>query len=591
MCGIAGMVARPGSSPDEDIVRSMAAGLRHRGPDGDGFFSGRTVCVAHTRLSIIDLDGGAQPISSADGVTVAVNGEVYNYLELRKELNPENFATNSDSEALLHLYAQRGIDGLSDARGMFGFVIVDARGPAERIILGRDPFGIKPLYYCQRPDGLYFASEIGPIRSATGQAQPLRPASIDSFLQLQFCPTSHTMFEEIERVAPGEILEVTGGEVIPRSNVAALPRRAERTKFAGLDPLESTLLDSVSVHQRSDVPYGLFLSGGIDSTILLALMARLNDRPVVAITSGFPGATSVADERSEAAHSAKAFGAEHHQTTIDAAEFWTLLPEVVMALDDPVADFAVLPTFKMAREARAMGLKVVLCGEGGDELFAGYGRYRRALFAPFWQGGRKFRATGKCQFPGLLRHPSDRWRAPIRDALDDAHRGRDLSRLQTAQFVDCAEWLPNDLLTKLDRCLMAHGVEGRTPFLDPEVARYAFPLRDRDKIRRGLGKYPLRSWLQQNFPAARPFGKKRFFSVPVAEWIGSEKATVAPLVANHPAVREQCFPDAVTALFQSDGKRHGFAQWLLLFYALWHDLHVAGRPLEPGMRVHDLLAG
>src|SRR6185437_14263267 len=244
--------------------------------------------------------------------------------------------------------------------------------------------------------------------------------------------------------------------------------------------LDTDLEDSVRVHQRSDVPYGLFLSGGIDSATIATLMARLNERPVTAYTCGFdaPGAR---DERAQAEKVARALNLDWRETRFDEADFWRLLPQVAWALDDPTADYATLPTYKLAEAAKGT-LTVVLTGEGGDELFGGYGRYRRAL-RPAWLGGRA--AEPRPDDPKLV----ERWRA-------EAVAPPGLSALQRAQWADITTWLPNDLLLKLDRCLMAHGLEGRTPFLDREVADFAFPLPDRLKVQGRYGKWLLRKWLE-----------------------------------------------------------------------------------------------
>ncbi len=347
-------------------------------------------------------------------------------------------------------------------------------------------------------------------------------------------------------------------------------------------------MDSVLVHQRSDVPYGMFLSGGIDSSALLACMAKLNDRPVRAFTAGFPG-TDARDERAHAKTVARAAGAEHIEIEVTENDFWTTLPAIAAAMDDPAADYATLPTYLLAKEA-ARHLKVVLCGEGGDELFAGYGRYRSAL-RPRWFGGRQMRRRGIFDRLGILRAATG-WR----DGMEDAERriaAGGGTRLQQAQALDCADWLPNDLLVKVDRCLMAHGLEGRTPFLDPKVAEFAFRLPDALKIRNGMGKYLLRKWLARALPAADAFSRKRGFTVPVAEWIAKRASALAPLVARNEGVAQICHPDKVDALFRTfgakAGKRDGTACWQLLFYALWHRIHVEGR--DVGRRHHDRAGG
>jgi asparagine synthase (glutamine-hydrolysing) len=317
------------------------------------------------------------------------------------------------------------------------------------------------------------------------------------------------------------------------------------------------LEDSVRVHQRSDVPYGLFLSGGIDSATIATLMARLNARPVTAFTCGFeaPGAK---DERAAAEKVACALNLDWRETSFGEADFWRVLPQIAWALDDPTADYATLPTYKLAEAAKGT-LTVVLTGEGGDELFGGYGRYRRAL-RPKWLGGR--RAEPRPDDPALLA----RWRSEARPPPG-------LTPLQQAQWADVATWLPNDLLLKLDRCLMAHGLEGRTPFLDPAVAAFAFPLADRFKTRGRYGKWLLRKWLERACPAAEPWARKQGFTVPVEAWIAPRAAQIGARVAGIEAVRRLRTAEQVTAVFANDGAA---GRWPLLFFAVWSLIHLEG---------------
>ena len=265
----------------------------------------------------------------------------------------------------------------------------------------------------------------------------------------------------------------------------------------------------------------------------------------------------------------------HVEVPFEEKDFWDLLPACTAAMDDPAADYAILPSFKLAREA-AREFKVVLSGEGGDELFAGYGRYRDAM-RPWWRLGRRMRRTGVFDGLGVLRETPGHWRAGIAAAEAAAERAV-RSRLQVAQATDCADWLPNDLLTKLDRCLMAHGLEGRTPFLDPQVARFAYLLPDGLKVEGDLGKALLRRWVDAKMPAVGAFARKRGFTVPVAEWIAGRGAELGELVARRPAIEAIANPGAVRALFAKPEGRAGFACWVLLFYALWHIRHVEGKP-------------
>jgi asparagine synthase (glutamine-hydrolysing) len=584
MCGIAGLMTTDGAAANGAALAAMLAALRHRGPDGEGHHAAADVGLVHARLAIIDLATGQQPLRDAGGAALIANGEIYNYLELRRAMPGQAFATQSDCEPALHLFRRHGIAYADELRGMYAIAVHDPA--AGQLLLSRDPFGIKPLYYSETPLGFAFASEPRALLAAGLVTPRVQARARDELLQLQFTTGRETIFAGVNRVLPGETLLLRQGRVMERRRRAALPAGGPENWDEGeaLQRLEAALVDSVGVHQRADVPYGMFLSGGIDSAALLALMARLNARPVRAYTIGFADAAQ-ADERAHARELAGAVGADHVSVEFSEQDFWDLAPAVAAAVDDPAADYAVLPTWKLARVA-AKDVKVVLSGEGGDELFAGYGRYRSAQ-RPWWLGGRTMRARGIFDGLDVLRQPATGWRDGILGAESTAAEpGR--TPLQVAQAVDCADWLPNDLLIKLDRCLMAHGVEGRTPFLDPAVAAVAFRLADGLKVRRGLGKYLLRRWLANALPQAKPLSRKRGFTVPVGEWIRRRGAALGPLVARQPGVAEIAAPEAVIGLYRSGGKRADFAAWVLLFYALWHNRHILGR--SSGGGVFDVLA-
>ncbi len=587
MCGIAGIMTRDGSAPEPEALDRLAAALGHRGPDGTGRHRAGSVGMVQTRLAIIDLETGDQPFDEPGGAALIANAEIYNYVELRRdELAEIALVSDSDCEPALHLYRRLGADYVRRLRGMYAIAVHDR--PAERLVLARDPFGIKPLYFAETERAFVFASEPQALVGA-GLIEPrLNAKARNEFFQLQFVAGPETLFAGIMRVLPGETLIVEAGRIVERRQIPALPEGAPEdvSEAEALERLDRAFADSVEVHQRSDVPYGMFLSGGIDSSAVLAMMARLSERPVRAFTVGFSG-TGVHDERAHARDVARAVGAEHVEVDFTEADFWTLLPEVAVSLDDGAADYAVLPTYKLA-ESAGRDLKVILSGEGGDELFAGYGRYRRAM-RPWWLGGRSMRTRGTFDGLGVLREETTVWRNPIAAAeASAAVAGR--SRLQAAQAADCVDWLPHDLLIKLDRCLMAHAVEGRTPFLDPVLAEAVFRLPDRLKVRRRLGKWLLRRWLDTHLPEALPFTAKRGFTVPVAEWIAARGAALAPLVARQPGIEEACRPDAVEALFRDGARRAGFACWVLLFYALWHRHHMLGR-LPAGDALETLAAG
>jgi asparagine synthase (glutamine-hydrolysing) len=388
----------------------------------------------------------------------------------------------------------------------------------------------------------------------------------ENLLALNYTLGGGTIFKGVERLRPGEVQAGDGAgapTLRPWLETAAAPSFTSEAE--AIRQLDAVLEDSVRVHQRSDVPYGLFLSGGIDSAAIASLMSRLNERPVVAFTCGFdvPGA---ADERAQAERVARALNLDWREVSFGEEDFWRILPQIAWTLDDPTTDFATLPTYKLAEAAKGT-LTVVLTGEGGDELFGGYGRYRRAL-RPGWLGGRPAEPQVDAPFlkdggAGALA----RWRQ-----AGAAPNG--LTPLQRAQWADIQTWLPNDLLLKLDRCLMAHGLEGRTPFLDREVAAFAFNLPDRMKVRGRHGKWLLRQWLERVCPAAQPWARKQGFTVPVAAWIAPRARDLGPRIAGSPGVRAVCDPDAVRAVFDDD--RHAKTRWPLLFFAVWHAIHLEG---------------
>ena len=575
MCGIAGLIMAPGvPPPGAAVLEALGRALAHRGPDGGGHsVVGRTALV-HTRLAIIDLAGGDQPLFAGAAALVA-NGEVYNYRELQAELTEAgiDLSTGSDCEPPLHLWLRDGPAYAARLRGMYAIAVHDRS--SRSVTLTRDPFGIKPLYTAAIEGGLAFASEPQALLAAGLVQRALRKPARDELLQVQFTTGADTIFEGIQRVLPGETLRVADGHILERTREAALPEGGTETitEAAALARLDAALERSVDLHQRSDVPYGMFLSGGVDSAAVLAMMARLNARPVLAFTAGFdvPGAP---DERERAGVLARAVGARHETVAITEAMVWRHLPEIVACMDDPAADYAIIPTWFLARRARA-DVKVVLSGEGGDEIFAGYGRYRSAM-RPWWQGGRGMRLRGTFDRLDVLRARPLGWRDGLAAAEGQAGLpGR--SRLAAAQATDVADWLPHDLLLKLDRCLMAHGVEGRTPFLDRAVAAAGFRLPDGMKVRDGRGKWLLRKWLSEHMPEAQPFAPKQGFTVPVGPWIAGQAARLGPLVAAQPGVIEVAKPARVEAMFHAaSGRREGFAAWTLLFYALWHRTHILG---------------
>ncbi|MFL5283344.1 MAG: asparagine synthase (glutamine-hydrolyzing) [Rhodopila sp.] len=575
MCGIAGLSLSSGATPpDPAVLSKLINALHHRGPDGTGHAVMGRVALLHNRLSIIDLVSGDQPLFAGPATLVA-NGEVYNYRELRAAMPGVTFATNSDCEPPLHLWLRHGVDYAKQLRGMYAIAIHER--VQRTVTLTRDPFGIKPLYIAQVEGGLAFASELQALLEAGLVKRAVRPAAVEELLQLQFTTGVDTIIPGIQRVLPGETLTCLDGHIMDRQRINPVPAEPPEAidEDAAMARLDAALMESVDLHQRSDVPYGMFLSGGIDSSVLITLMSRLNEQPVLAFTAGFDAPGSV-DEREQAAAIARAVGAKHEAIEVTESMVWRHLPEIVAAMDDPTMDYAIIPSWFLARRAR-QDVKVVLTGEGGDEIFGGYKRYRKAML-PWWRGGKAMWATGSFDRVPVLRNKPTAWRDGMAAAeIRAAEGGR--STLAAGQALDMTDWLPHDLLLKLDRCMMAHAVEGRTPFLDPGVMAAAYRLPDEMKLRGEMGKWILRKWLEKNLPAAQPFAPKTGFTVPVGAWIKGQGTRLGPLVAAQPGVQEIAHPDQVESLFRNIRRwRHGFACWKLLFYALWHRRHIQGLP-------------
>ncbi len=570
MCGLAGLMTRDGRAPDPATLDALIAALRHRGPDAEGCHVRGDTALAHTRLSIVDLQTGDQPLFGADGLALVANAEIYNDPTLRAAMPDYPFRTRSDCEPVLPLYTAHGAGFARHLRGMYALALHDPA--AGRLVLARDPFGIKPLYYTEAASGFAFASEPQALLRAGLAARAIDPARRTELLQLKFTTGAATIFPGISRVLPGETLVIEGGRIVARERLDPL-----RGPAAPGD-LDAVLSESVTAHLRSDVPYGLFLSGGIDSSALLWLMHRATGERVQAITIGYDGADA-SDESAGALAVARAVGARCERIAMTEADFWALAPRIAASLDDPTTDAAALPTWLLGRAASGQ-LKVTLCGEGGDEMFAGYGRYRRAV--PPWRFvQRRPRSGGVFEdIPGLA---LEGWRAGLAQAEREAAPGR--SAVAAMQALDCAEWLPNDLLIKLDRCLMAHAVEGRTPFVDPLVAAFAFGLPDRCKLDWRRGKLALRHWLAARLPQAEPFARKRGFKPPIGRWMAARAEALGRLVAAAPGVAGFARPQAVRAVFAGGDAQ---ARWSLLFYALWHAHHLLG--VDASGSVEDVLA-
>jgi len=585
MCGISGYFLKPGQAHPGDCLSRMRQALRHRGPDGEGEHQMGQAGFAHTRLSIIDLADGAQPFVKDDQMLIA-NGEIYNHQELRHDVSYA-FESRSDCEVALPLWLKDGPDFVRTLRGMYALALYDRVN--DRGLLVRDPFGIKPLYYIETPAGLFFASEICALREA-GLLSDEAPSRLQGayILDRQYAPIPP--FENVKRVMPGEMLEIHGGRIIAHHRDR--PLEHDISEDAGLEQLDRMLESSIEAHLLSDVPYGMFLSGGVDSACILAMMARLNTAPVNAYTVVFDtaGQGRSVDESGLASYLCENLGARHCIVPFGADDFDRIAGLAALACDDPVADYAILPTLHLAKRA-AEDVKVILSGEGGDEFFAGYGRYRSAtgMFR-----SKPLRRPGPALRSGILQ--PDLAHLLRQDMKEHEEKGIPLwqrilepeESLRQVQAQDIEEWLPDNLLIKLDRCLMRHGVEGRTPFIDRELSAYGFHLPRREKINSRQGKFLLKKWLHKALPEAGAFSRKRGFTVPVGDWIAQRADTLVPLLNAQPGLSSLVREGALEPIIRKAAHGQGQLAWRLLFYALWHQIHLGG--VAADQPITDILA-
>ncbi len=601
MCGIAGIYLAEGAV-DPGLLTEMAGRLRHRGPDHVGTHQAGGLGLAHTRLSIIDLAGGHQPLFARDGrLALIANGEIYNHVELRAALEARGhrFTTHSDCETILHAYAEYGLDFLQHLGGMFAFALYDA--DQQQLILARDRLGMKPLFIAPRARDVLFASELKALLPAFNRTPAIHAEALAQYLQNQNSTGRETIFTGIERLLPGEAVLVKNGQVTQRwsywSALRVRPRELDYPQAcAEFDVLMETVMRE---HMRADVPFGLFLSGGVDSTTLLGLLSRYKDEPIRTFSLGFPG-SGVGDELSTAEELARHFGSHHTVLKPDGQSMLQRLAYSVWSADDLMRDFANLPTSLLAEVAGAE-LKVVFSGEGGDEAFAGYGRYRAGRVERFFKdllqpGSGGFRTVGNFRgdmprrlFGPALRQAARRWRAPIIQAWAETPRA--WSDLQRMQYVDLTTALPDNLLVKADRMLMGWSLEGRLPFVDHRVVEFGLALPDHLKIEGKQGKMFLKRWASQFVPGDHLWRKKRGFKVPVGEWLrGDYLQRVGAALRRDPAIAEWFQPQAVQMLIerqqrQGDVTKNIFA---LLQFALWHRLFIAGNGAAPPAQIDPL---
>ena len=628
MCGIAGY-AGWGASPaaSESHLRAMCGAIRHRGPDDEGHHVASSVALGMRRLSVIDPAGGQQPIANEDGsVQVVFNGEIYNHRELHAALvrGGHRLETRSDTETLVHLYEDLGDRMVHRLRGMFAFAIWDAR--RRRLLLARDRVGIKPLYYWESGGGIAFASEVRSLLALDRFQGRLDPRAVAHYLSLGYVPEPLSVFEGVRKLPPGHTLVWEAGRPAALTRYWTPVRDEVRVdEREAVGELRRLLSESVRYHLESDVPLGAFLSGGIDSSTVVAEMQRQMDRPVKTFSIGFEE-----PEFNEAPHArrvAEAIGTEHTELIVR-PDADALIEEVIRAFDEPFADSSALPTFLVSQLARRH-VTVALSGDGGDELFGGYNRYlellrRRELAAPVrWAlaaGARRLPhgAWGRNRLVDLSRTRRGRYAATVASPLSvaegglalpevaalgprsldtlagpwfDEARGRDFATQMT--LVDLQSYLPGDILTKVDRMSMAVSLEARVPLLDHQVVEFAVGLPSRLKMRDGTGKWILREAIRDLVPPAVLSKPKQGFGVPLRKWFRYElRHRVDGLRRSWSPIYEYVDAAAVarvSAEHQTGRRDQSATLWRLLVLDMWLTGLTAGaiaRPSElAGVRV------
>lgn len=610
MCGICGIIADdPAACVDPAVVNVMMDTLRHRGPDGSGKHLDGRVGLGHRRLAIIDLAQGEQPMYNEDrSVVVAFNGEVYNYVELRKDLQARGhcLATQSDTEVLVHLYEDFGDNFVTRLNGMFAFALWDAK--KQRLLAARDRLGEKPFYYCQRNGRFLFASELKGLLAAPWVTPKVNLASLDHFLAYGYVPAPHTIFEDVYKLPAAHVLVWESGTVhtAPYWEAKLEPHRGLRDGEY-VEELRRRLNESIRIRLRSDVPLGAFLSGGIDSSAVVALAAAQMNHPLETFCVGFN--FDAFDESRYARLVADRFGTKHHEIVVRDLDV-SVFPELVAHFDEPFADPSALPTYYVTREARRH-VTVCLSGDGGDELFAGYDQYAgsRRRWVDFVPAGARRRvlqpvanAWPDClQGKGYLRrislsgakryqcevgifNPFERYDllAPeVRPFVvsepwlfepNFAQNGRDAVAIR--QQTDQRTYLPEDILVKVDRASMKNSLEVRVPFLDHTVVEWVNAMPTELKIRGRQRKRILKRMLAGDIPKEILERGKRGFGIPIRHWFRGNLDDFARDLLLSPQARSRQFfrPESVEQLLT--GHRRGLRDlsrrlWAALWFEQW----------------------
>jgi asparagine synthase (glutamine-hydrolysing) len=618
VCGIAGIAGSPGDVIDAADVHRMCQTIVHRGPDDEGIYVRDAVGLGMRRLSIIDLSGGHQPIRNEDKTVWAVfNGEIYNFPELRDELESRGhtFYTHSDTEVIVHLYEEMGADCVQKLRGMFAIALFDQR--RESLLLARDRLGKKPLHYALHNGRLFFGSEIKAILAAAPELSELSQEGLLQYFYFGYTADPLTVFRKIRKLPPGFLLEYVGGRIeirkywdLPRFDTHN-PMQEEEL----LEQLEQRLAEAVRIRLISDVPLGGLLSGGVDSSVVVALMARASAAPVKTFSIGFRNQRF--DETQYARTVAKRFGTDHHELIVD-PDIEQTLEHLSRMSEEPFGDSSMLPTYHVCQIARKY-VTVALSGDGGDELFAGYDRYSLAMerrnlswlpqaAANFYRRQVHHRLPlgtyGRNRFWNVLLNSRDRYLddvsclpvlhrersiftddflrtaaqlpdsfRPFQEIYDNAPASSVLSRLM---YLDSKTYLPGDILTKVDRMSMAVSLEVRVPLLDHVFVEWVAAMPVEWKFRNGERKYILKKLAERlGIPGELLHRRKQGFQLPLVDWIRNElkEKFVALLLEPRTLNRGYFKPQAVRALVEehlTQRRNRSGILWRMLVLELWH---------------------
>jgi asparagine synthase (glutamine-hydrolysing) len=575
MCGICGKLNFDLQQPvSPDLIRAMMGSIRHRGPDDEGLYISSGVGLGHRRLSIIDLNTGRQPISNEDSaIWIVFNGEIYNYKELRSQLlvKGHKFRTATDTEVIVHLYEEFGTEAIQKLRGMFSFALWDSK--QHMLLLARDRVGIKPLYYNLTQKSLIFGSEVKALLADPSVAAEADPEALDRFLMYRYVPGEETLFKGIRKLEPGHYMTVKDGKSAIRQYWdLSFGEPSDSKSSENLEgELSELLAQTVQDHMIADVPVGVLLSGGVDSTAMLSFATDHTDKQISTFTVGFDG-QQCADERPFARLAAERFGTTHHDMTITASEFLRWLPSYLWHMEEPVCEPPAIALYYVTKLAREH-VTVLLSGEGGDEAFAGYqnyrnlfwletvkrglGRYAGALAGMMAAAGGLYK-MGKIQrYASLMtipfenyyysrtadplqffsQHKSGLYTSEFRKCTSGNGYGNGrhstlgsqneaLNVLDQMLYIDTKTWLPDDLLIKADKMTMANSLELRVPFLDHRVLEFAARLPRRCKLRGWTTKYLLKRALTDRVPREIVKRKKTGFPVPYQSWIRNEFRSV-----------------------------------------------------------------